>query len=341
MWPHPPWSTKHKSNELDVLLVSEVSTACQSGRGNLDFRPHQTLSNSDLVGFFFGGEGVLSVKCKTFCWKKTCIHTSFLGVAGLPLLRLHLLRHFYFCVFFKPFLLKTKIQSYQLETSHPNFNTNPLCSHCATELYLDHLTSAADMAPIHRGNRWQCELRIRQTNQTTATPSMFGKLTKCFLTLYRKSREHKLSVPQIIAKSSWPKMNFRNIWLLVTGNKAKSFEVCNLYSCYFVLLQEQLDLIKVAKHFSTKFAIRELGSHLGVSPYTTKAILSSVSDPQEAALDVLEEWRATMGAAEEAYKVLKKALLDAGHTDVVAQVNEKKTYFAQYSHANSHCDAAN
>ncbi len=48
-----------------------------------------------------------------------------------------------------------------------------------------------------------------------------------------------------------------------------------------------------------------------------------------------------MGAAEEAYKVLKKALLDAGHTDVVAQVNEKKTYFAQYSHANSHCDAAN
>ncbi len=92
-----------------------------------------------------------------------------------------------------------------------------------------------------------------------------------------------------------------------------------------VLFQESLTylhMIKVAEHFTSKFSIRKLGSSLGVSPHKTKAILSSVSDPEEAALDVLEEWRATVATAEEAHRVLKKALLEAGYSSVVSQVLE-------------------
>ncbi len=74
---------------------------------------------------------------------------------------------------------------------------------------------------------------------------------------------------------------------------------------------------------TSNFDVRELGVHLGVSAHKTKAIANSVSDPQFAALDMLEVWRDTVATAEEAYKVLRRALLDTDHSSIVAEVLTK------------------
>ncbi len=81
-----------------------------------------------------------------------------------------------------------------------------------------------------------------------------------------------------------------------------------------------LDLINVAESFTSNFAIKKLAALMEFSEHKTQAIVSSVNDPQEAALDVLQAWRATVATPEKAHQVLKMALEKAGYSAVVAQV---------------------
>ncbi len=81
-----------------------------------------------------------------------------------------------------------------------------------------------------------------------------------------------------------------------------------------------LQQIEVAKYLSTEMKIQEVGARLNVPQHEIQAILNSKDDLNAAALGVLGVWRDTVETGEEAYGLLRQALVDSGLQRVAVQV---------------------
>ncbi len=96
-------------------------------------------------------------------------------------------------------------------------------------------------------------------------------------------------------------------------------------SIMFVFLQATpalttLQLIHVADHMTSSRDLRLLAAHLGINHNLVESELNSSKSTPEAACNVLFDWRNTVATGEEAYRVLKAALMTCGNRQVVTQV---------------------
>lgn len=81
-----------------------------------------------------------------------------------------------------------------------------------------------------------------------------------------------------------------------------------------------LQLILVARHMTSSVDLRHLAAHLGVEDHLVESEIQRAKSTPDAACNVLYSWRRTVATREEAYRLLRAAVMACGHRQVVAEI---------------------
>ncbi len=79
----------------------------------------------------------------------------------------------------------------------------------------------------------------------------------------------------------------------------------------------------VAKRFNRRMKIKDLGNALNVDEFTIDNAIAAEKEMPDAALRVLDAWREDVSSPTEAFDILRRVLLDLGHSRIVTEILEK------------------